>query len=132
MTDTRQPVKEMSEYSTNYHTHTTYCDGNSTPAEIVREAVSLGMREIGFSGHSYTECDSYSMSKENTRAYISAVRQLQKKYTGSIKILLGIEQDYYSEEPTEGYDYVIGSVHFVKKDGVYLSVDASKERQIEM
>lgn len=115
----------------NYHTHTSFCDGKHTPEEMVLEAIRLGCPEIGFSGHSYTECDSYSMSKENTRAYISAVRQLQKKYAGSIKILLGIEQDYYSEEPTEGYDYVIGSVHFVKKDGVYLSVDASKERQIE-
>ena len=33
----------------NYHTHTMYCDGNSTPAEIVREAVSLGMKAVALS-----------------------------------------------------------------------------------
>lgn len=115
----------------NYHTHTCFCDGKDTPEEMVKEAIRLGCPELGFSGHSYTECDSYSMSKENTRAYISAVRQLQKKYAAQIKIRLGIEQDYYSEESTEGYDYVIGSVHFVKKDGVYLPVDHSREIQIE-
>ena len=32
----------------NYHTHTTYCDGKSTPEEIVLEAIRLGMDTIGF------------------------------------------------------------------------------------
>ena len=36
----------------NYHTHTTYCDGKSTPEEIVLEAIRFGMDTIGFSGHS--------------------------------------------------------------------------------
>ena len=35
----------------NYHTHTTFCDGKSTPEEIVLEAIRLGMDTIGFSGH---------------------------------------------------------------------------------
>ena len=26
----------------NYHTHTTYCDGKDSPEELVREAVRLG------------------------------------------------------------------------------------------
>ena len=114
----------------NYHTHTTYCDGKNTPEEMVLEAIRLGCPELGFSGHSYMEADTASMSLKNTRAYIAEIRALQKKYAGEIKILLGIEQDYYSPQSTDGYDYVLGSVHFVKKDGVYLSIDHSKEIQM--
>jgi len=115
----------------NYHTHTCFCDGKHTPEEVVQEAIRLGCKELGFSGHSYTPFDvSSCMSKENTVAYIDAVRAVQEKYAGQIKIYLGIEQDYHSPESTEGYDYIIGSVHYVEKDGVHLSVDESKRTQI--
>lgn len=115
----------------NYHTHTCFCDGKHTPEEMVREAIRLGCKEIGFSGHSHTPFDdSFCMSKENTRAYIETVRDLQKKYANQIKIYLGIEQDYHSPESTEGYDYIIGSVHYVEKEGAYLSIDESKQTQI--
>ncbi len=112
----------------NYHTHTSFCDGKHTPEEMVLEAIRLGCPEIGFSGHSYTFFDeSYCMTRENTKAYIAAVKEAQEKYGDRIKVWLGIEQDYYSEESTQGYDYVIGSVHYVKKDGIYLSVDSSRK-----
>ncbi len=115
----------------NYHTHTRFCDGKNTPEEMVQEAIRLGCPAIGFSGHSYTPFDgSFCMSQESTRAYIEAVKAVQKKYGDRIKILLGVEQDYDSPESTAGYDYVIGSVHYVHKDGQYLSVDESKETQI--
>ena len=116
----------------NCHTHTRFCDGKNTPEEIVREAIRLGCPELGFSGHSYTVFDeSYCMSQAGTQAYMTAIRELQEKYRDKIKILLGIEQDYYSNAPTDAYDYVIGSVHYVKKDGCYLPVDESKEIQQE-
>ena len=115
----------------NYHTHTLFCDGKNTPEEMVLAAIRLGCPEIGFSGHSYTPFDgSFCMSQENTKGYIEAVKAVQKKYGDKIKILLGVEQDYDSPESTEGYDYVIGSVHYVHKDGQYLSVDKSKATQI--
>lgn len=114
-----------------YHAHTCFCDGKNTPEEMVLEAIRLGCREIGFSGHSHTPFDgSYCMTKENTRRYIDAVRAVQRKYGDRIRILLGIEQEYFSEESTQGYDYIIGSVHYVEKDGHYLSVDESKASQI--
>lgn len=116
---------------TTYHAHTCFCDGKSTPEEMVQEAIRLGCQELGFSGHSYTPFDdSCCMSKESTLDYIDAVRGLQEKYRDQIKIYLGIEQDYHSPESTEGYDYIIGSVHYVEKGGAYLSVDESKQTQI--
>ena len=38
----------------NLHTHTTYCDGNNSPEEMVLDAISAGFNVLGFSGHSYT------------------------------------------------------------------------------
>lgn len=116
----------------NFHTHTVYSDGKDTPEDIVLEALRLGCSEIGFSDHSYTDFDtSYCMSRENTAEYKREIRRLKEKYKGRIKIYLGIEQDYYSTEPTDGYDYIIGSIHYVKKDGVYIPVDESAKRQID-
>lgn len=116
----------------NYHTHSRYCDGNDSLEELVCEAIAYGCPEIGFSGHSYTFFDeSYCMSKEGTCAYQREVDTLRKKYAHKIHILLGTEQDYFSQESTDAYDYVIGSVHYVHKDGKYLPVDESKELQVE-
>ena len=117
----------------NYHTHTTFCDGENTPEEMVQEALRLGCWGIGFSGHSYTPFDeSCCMSREGTKEYKACIRALQKKYAGKIDIALGVEQDYYSEEPTIDYDYIIGAVHYVKKGREYLPVDESAEKQIEI
>jgi histidinol-phosphatase (PHP family) len=114
----------------NYHTHTTFCHGADTPEELVQEAIRLGCPAIGLTSHSFTDFDdSYCMTKEGTEAYIAEVRALQEKYKDQIKIYLGVEQDFYSENSTAPYDYAIGSVHYVKKDGVYLSIDEAKENQ---
>lgn len=116
----------------NYHTHTCFCDGKHTPEEMVQEAVRLGCPEIGFSSHSHTKFDTrYCLSVAGTKEYIATLRALQEKYRGQINIHIGLEQDYYSDPPEDAFDYVIGSVHYVKKDGVYLSVDESKEIQIK-
>ena len=120
----------MSNIPSNYHTHSTFCDGKDTPEEMVLEAIRLGCPEIGFSGHSYTDFDeTYCMSIEGTKQYKKCIRELAEKYRDRIRILLGVEQDYFSNAPTNGYDYVIGSVHYIKKDGVYLTVDESAETQ---
>lgn len=112
----------------NYHTHTLFCDGKNTPEEMVLEAIRSGCPELGFSGHSYTAYDdSYCMSLSDTQAYIRAVSELKEKYAHKIRIFLGIEQDYFSHIDTEGFDYVIGSVHAVCKDGCYLNVDESRD-----
>lgn len=116
----------------NYHTHTRFCDGENSPEEIVREAIRLGCSEVGFSGHCYTFFDErYCMTQAGTQEYISVIRALREKYRNKIRILLGVEQDYYSNAPTGEYDYVIGSVHYVKKGDCYLPVDESKEIQLE-
>jgi len=116
----------------NYHTHTVYCDGHDTPTEMAEAAYQMGLDTLGFSGHSYTHFDTaWCMSQENTIRYQNEIQHLKSLYTGRMDILLGIEQDFYSEEKTDEYDYVIGSVHYLYRNGEYLPVDESKDQQLQ-
>ena len=118
----------MKDKYSNYHTHTTFCDGKDTPEDMIIHAISLGCPEIGFSGHSYTYFDeSWCMSKEETEGYFKCISALKEKYSDKIKVRLGIEQDLWSEEPTDRYDYVVGGVHYVKKEDSFLPTDESAE-----
>lgn len=110
-----------------YHTHSTYSDGKNTLEEMVLSAIEKGCREIGFSDHAPMQfrCD-WSARAEEIENYKKEVVALKEKYKGKIDIFLGIEQDYYST-PASGYDYIIGSVHFVYKDGEYIPVDISAD-----
>lgn len=111
----------------NYHTHTTYCDGKNTVREMVEAAYDKGFTHIGFSGHSYTDFDtSYCMKKEDIPRYLQDIANLKAEYQGKMEINSGVEQDFYSKEDTAIFDYVIGSVHYVYKDGLYHPVDESE------
>ena len=109
----------------NYHTHSTFCDGKDTPEELVLEAIRLGCPELGFSGHAHVSFDDHCMTPEGTELYKREILRLKEKYCERITVRLGVEQDFYSDLPTEYYEYVIGSVHYLPKDGQWLSVDES-------
>ena len=97
-----------------FHVHTSFSDGTNTPEEVVRTAILGGMTEIGFSDHSPTPFDpSYCMSAESCTVYRREILRLKELYSDAIAVRLGIEQDYYTEEPTDDYEYVIGSVHYL-------------------
>ncbi len=113
---------------TNFHTHTSYCDGKNTAEEMVKSAIEKGFTHLGFSDHSYTPFDmQVCLSREKTKVYIEKINELKEKYKNEISIYLGLEMDYYSEEDLSCYDYVIASVHYVEKNGVYYPVDLSKK-----
>ncbi|MCL2163643.1 MAG: histidinol-phosphatase [Oscillospiraceae bacterium] len=114
----------------NFHTHTSYCDGKLTPEEMVEAAIARGCVALGFSGHSYTPFDlEYCMTREEIRMYIDEVNRLKEKYAGVIEIYLGIEQDYMSDDKPVGYDFVIGSAHYLSKDGEVFTIDAGIDDQ---
>lgn len=117
----------------NVHTHSVYCDGKNTPEEMVLAAISSGFSSLGFSGHAYTpHDDSYCMSPEATLKYIDEVNSLKEKYKDQIEIYLGCECDLYSLIEREKYDYIIGSVHYVKApDGSLHSVDHTESIMVD-
>lgn len=107
-----------------FHVHTTFCDGEDRAETVVQAAVAMGMTRLGFSGHAHTPCDeSYCMSAAGTAAYRSEIAALREKYRQRLAICCGIEQDYFADLPAGDYDYVIGSVHYLKIGGDYVPVD---------
>ena len=110
------------------HTHSTYSDGKASPEEVILAAIDKGLSEIGLSDHSYTFFDeSYCMKKDRIAAYKAELAALKKKYEGKISVLCGVEQDAYSAESTAGFDYAIGSAHYLKVGEGYFPLDEAEK-----
>ena len=115
----------------NFHTHSTYCDGRDTPGEMAETAFSLGFLALGFSGHCDPAFSGCGMTPEGSRLYRQEINALKETYVGRMEIYCGIEQDYFSGPRAPEYDYAIGSVHWLEKDGHHLGVDWSLEKTAE-
>lgn len=116
----------------NFHTHTTYCDGKESVESMIQAALAKDFTRLGFSGHCFNDfrpedVEVWCMSPQGTQKYMAEVRAMAEKYKGKIEILCGVEQDFCASTSTEAFDYVVGSVHYVEKDGMYYCVDESPE-----
>ena len=107
-----------------FHNHTTFCDGKSTPREMIEFALEKGCRAIGFSSHGYTPFDLRYCMKDQA-GYVKEVNSLKKEFEGRIEVYLGIEEDAFAPVNRSLYDYVIGSSHYYFVDGVYYPIDSS-------
>ena len=120
-------------YPYNIHTHTTFCDGKNTAEEMVQAAIQKGFKVLGFSGHSHLDkAEEWAMSLENEKLYQVEIQRLKPVYEDKIEILLGIEQDLFSEPITFPYDYVIGSSHRMEKNGSVFENDVSYEFTLDI
>lgn len=108
-----------------FHIHSTFSDGKSTPEEMAETEYRRGFERIGFSDHSYTPFDPSYCMKRDSVAYIDSLRFLQEKYRGKMEILIGVEKDMYSPDSYDEFDYKIGSKHYIYADGEYFAVDRS-------
>ncbi|MBQ8882376.1 MAG: histidinol-phosphatase [Clostridia bacterium] len=114
----------------NYHTHTIYCDGANTAEEMVIKAIELGSTELGFSGHSPLPfTNDYAIRLEKLAQYHEEINRLKAKYAHKIKIYCGLELDYYGLDGGLKFDYIIGSVHHLFKNGVEVTIDLKKADQ---
>jgi histidinol-phosphatase (PHP family) len=112
-----------------YHIHTFLCGhAEGEPYAYVDQAIAKGLKEIGFSDHAPLvshRAPDITMDKDQLPVYHRIIDDLRDRYRWKIKILAGIEADFLVgfEEKTATilkaypYDYVIGSVHFIKKWG---------------
>ncbi len=106
------------------HNHTTLCNHATGEMEAyLLTAIEKGTRFFGFSEHAPMDFDQgYRMRFDQIPLYEAKIERLRKDYGDRITLLLGYEVDYL-----EGYidprifeqksDYLIGSVHFLKKWG---------------
>ena len=130
---TEQGTQAASAYiKTNYHTHTTFCDGKNTPEENVTAAIQKGFAHLGFSAHSlYPFSRAGNLNHTEHAAYAQEIRRLQKKYADRISIHLGFEADYipgfcaprFANYADFAPDFLIGSVHFVYDKNTLYAVD---------
>lgn len=110
-----------------FHTHSTLDDGKSTLEEMAAAAYDLGVTHFGFSGHSFEEYgQDFCLPKKDVPIYLETARKLQEAYRGRMEVFVGMELDYFGENPG-GLDYVIGSVHCVKQGDAACYVDESAQ-----
>lgn len=127
---------------TNYHSHTTYCDGKATAETFIQEAIRQGFYSYGISSHAPLPFHTHwSMDMEDTDAYIREITHLKAKYAGQIEVYLGMEIDYLTDDhnPSSSFfqklplDYRIGSVHLLHdREGNLTDIDVKPERFAEL
>ena len=105
-----------------YHMHSTFSeDGASSPEEMCRQAIQLGIPEIGLSEH--WDVGPYEKNPRffQFEPWYVELERLRDLFAGQLTIRLGIEvaePHLYPQETAEvlkriPFDYVLGSVHFV-------------------
>jgi len=105
-----------------YHMHSIFsCDGDSTPKAMCRQAIKLGIPEIGFSEH--WDVGRYESQPRflQVEDWFKEIERLRCLYAGKLVIRAGIEisEPHLSPKETSEvlsrcpFDYVLGSVHFV-------------------
>ena len=117
---------------TNYHCHTTFCDGNNTVEEMVKAAKEKGFNILGISSHSMNPfAASWHIAPREHETYCKEVRRVKELYKDSIEVYCGFETDYVQGVCTPSFenykeyqpDFLIGSVHYVTGDKGYFEAD---------
>ncbi len=115
------------------HNHTTFCDGKSTPEEMIKSAYSAGFSDFGVLCHATMSTGDYDWPIRDEKGFQNAVSSLKEEYAGKMRIYCGIERDYFGN-PGSGFDYYIYGAHQICYEGEYYDVDHSKaifERDIK-
>lgn len=109
------------------HMHTPLCrHASGEPVEYARQALAVGLTEIGFSDHSpmlKDDFDDWRMRNDQLDEYVEKVHRAQREFP-QLNIRLALEVDYLPghEEwirdlaARHPWDYFIGSVHYVSDD----------------
>lgn len=123
----------------NFHIHSTFCDGKNTLEEMVQAAIDAGLTDIGFTSHQPLPYpNDFAMRETDAAAYIEEVKRLQAAYAGQIAISLGMEIDWFIAQADIGQpakeclpelDFFIGSIHTVgqMQDGVMADIDYTED-----
>ena len=106
------------------HNHTTLCNhATGSMEEYVQKAIDENIEIFGFSEHAPMAFDEkYRMRSEQMEAYERKIDELARKYKNEIEILKGYEVDFLpqylqSDVLKADVDYLIGSIHFLPKNG---------------
>lgn len=109
-----------------YHMHTPLCQhAEGHPREYVQAGLAKGLQEIGFSDHNpmTTPFDEWRMAPDELPKYLAMIEEARAEYP-QIPVRIGLECDFLPgcEEHIRflsrqaGWDYFIGSVHYILPD----------------
>ena len=122
---------------TNYHTHSTFCDGHSPMEDFVKAAVAMGFTSLGFSSHAPLPYRTrWTMDAPRMLHYLAEFERLRAAYSSLIDLFVGLEIDYLTPAhcPASEYftslplDFRIGSVHpVIDDDGRIHEIDCPVE-----
>ena len=120
-----------------YHMHTPLC-GHAVglPSQYAEHAVKVGLKEIGFSDHAplVSHFDpKITMNLEQLPLYYEMIGDIKDRFVNKLTVKIGIEADFLPGFEVETkkilksypFDFVIGSVHFIRRWGF----DDPAERQ---
>lgn len=125
-----------SQIKSNYHSHSTFCDGRFSIREMAEAAVKKNFTHFGFSGHSmFPFAGDWHIPLKDFKSYVEEVRVVKNEFKDKIKFFLGFEADYiqgicfpdfscYSEFSP---DYLIGSVHYIPGENGFIVADDSPD-----
>ncbi len=108
----------------NLHTHTNFSDGSSEPETYVKQAIEYRFKALGFSDHAPLAFENdFALKADQVQNYANEIRRLQEVYKNQIEIYLSMEIDYIPGMLDDfsilknqiSPDYIIGSVHLVRK-----------------
>ena len=132
----------------NYHTHTKRCNhAVGEDEEYVLAAIKGGFDVLGFSDHTPWDYGNgyiprIRMQLKDIGEYCASIEHLRKKYAKQIKILIGVEAEYFPEyfdafkKMIKDYhlDYVIFGNHFYPNDcdGVYFGSVADQDAYLDL
>lgn len=125
----------------NYHTHTYLCGhASGKPEDYVKEAIKHNMTLIGISDHAPFKPlyrSNVRMKDEELPLYIQLIEEAQAKYGNQIKILKGLEMEYFYEyedyikELKTKIDYIIfGSHNPILNNKFFNSFEISTKEQV--
>jgi len=111
--------------------------------DYAREAVSQGLKEIGFADHfpmfylPELPYDDYSMDLEELPAYMKDIEEAGRAFSGRMEIKAGVEVDYLKTEEatlkraisTQEFDYLTGVTHFI--DGWIIDDTRNVDKYVE-
>jgi len=123
-------------YWSNYHSHSSFCDGRSSMEEFVKYAIAKGLKKYGFSSHAPLPFSTFwNMNLDDLPEYQMEFYRLKEKYASQIELYIGLELDYingffefgHNLYSTDSFDYLIGSIHYMDQlpNGDFWCVDGN-------
>ena len=120
-----------------YHVHTNFSiDSDANIESVIESAISKEIKEIAITDHMDYDCKDPEL---DTQRYVLKINELIEKYKDKITIVKGVELGLqphildWCEDYLKKYDFnfVIGSIHVVKKLDLYwddYALNRSKEQ----